>query len=140
MVIEIQAFLEEKGKYENRLEAKPGLDRFGLPQTTIHFSRTSEEIANSQDRLKLLEEIIEKMGLEVIYSKVENPGGHHTTGTARMGTAPENSVTDQDMKVHGTNNLYVCSNAAFPTGSAVNPTLTLTALAFRLVEHLTQAS
>ena len=53
-----------------------------------------------------------------------------------MGTSPENSVTDKNMKVHETSNLYVCSNAAFPTGSAVNPTLTLTAMAFRLVDHL----
>ena len=78
------------------------------------------------------------MGLTIISSKVDKPGGHHTTGTARMGTSPFNSVTDREMKVHDTENLYVCSNAAFPTGSAVNPTLTLTAMAFRLVEHLTK--
>lgn len=138
MTIRIQAFLEEKGKHSNRLQAKPGVDRFGLPQTTVHFSRTDEEMKNANDRLKLLEAAIEKMGMEVIYANVDKPGGHHTTGTARMGTAPENSVTDKFMKVHDTDNLYVCSNAAFPTGSAVNPTLTLTALAFRLVDHLTK--
>ena len=140
MEVNIQAFLEEKGKYSNRLEARPGVDRFGLPQTTVHFSRTDEEMANANDRLRLLEEILIKMGLEITSSKVDKPGGHHTTGTARMGTAPENSVTNKFMRVHDTDNLYVCSNAAFPTGSAVNPTLTLTALAFRLVEHLTNPS
>lgn len=136
MTFNIQAFLEEKGKYSNRLEAKEGIDRFGLPQTTVHFSRTDEEMKNANDRLKLLEEVIEKMGLEITRSKIEKPGGHHTTGTARMGTSPENSVTNKHMQVHNTHNLYVCSNAAFPTGSAVNPTLTLTAMAFRLVDHL----
>ncbi|AUP79774.1 GMC oxidoreductase [Flavivirga eckloniae] len=136
MTINLQAFLEEKGKFSNRLEAKPGVDRFGLPLTTVHFSRTDEEMKNANDRLRLLEQVIEKMGLEVTSSRIDKPGGHHTTGTARMGTSPENSVTDKFMKVHDTDNLYVCSNAAFPTGSAVNPTLTLTAMAFRLVEHL----
>ncbi|CAL2093041.1 Glucose-methanol-choline (GMC) oxidoreductase:NAD binding site [Tenacibaculum sp. 190524A02b] len=136
MTVRLQAFLEEKGKHSNRLQAKPGVDRFGLPQTTVHFSRTDEEMKNANDRLKLLEQILEKMGLEIVTSKVDKPGGHHTTGTARMGTSPENSVTNRDMKVHETENLYVCSNAAFPTGSAVNPTLTLTAMAFRLVKHL----
>ena len=136
MTVRLQAFLEEKGKHSNRLQAKEGVDRFGLPQTTVHFSRTDQEMKNANDRLKILEQILEKMGLEISSSKVDKPGGHHTTGTARMGTAPENSVTDKDMKVHQTSNLYVCSNAAFPTGSAVNPTLTLTAMAFRLVDHL----
>lgn len=136
MTVNIQAFLEEKGKHSNRLQARDGVDRFGLPQTTVHFSRTTREMDNANDRLKLLEGVLEKMGLEITSSKVDKPGGHHTTGTARMGTSPKNSVTDRDMKVHETNNLYVCSNAAFPTGSAVNPTLTLTAMAFRLVDHL----
>ena len=138
MTVNLQAFLEEKGKFSNRLEAKPGKDQFGLPLTTVHFSKTKEEIKNANDRLKILEQIIEKMGLKVISSKVGKVGGHHTTGTARMGTHAENSVTDQCMRVHNTNNLYICSNAVFPSGSAVNPTLTLTALAFRLVEHLTK--
>jgi choline dehydrogenase-like flavoprotein len=40
------------------------------------------------------------------------------------------------MKVFGTDNLYVCSNAAFPTCAAVNPTLTLTAMTLRLGDHL----
>ncbi|MBL4705557.1 MAG: GMC family oxidoreductase, partial [Flavobacteriales bacterium] len=146
MTIQIQAFLEEKGKHENRLTAKngldrlglPQLDRFGLPQTEIKFNRTDEDTKNAKDRLDILRSIIIKMGLEIDESRtfVQDPGGHHTTGTARMGTSPDNSVTDKQMKVHETNNLYVCSNAAFPTGTAVNPTLTLTAMALRLVDHL----
>jgi len=144
MTIQIQAFLEEKGKFENRLESKPGKDRFGLPQTKIHFSRTDEEKKNADDRLKLLIEVIEEMGLTVGTGDkkptVQKPGGHHTTGTARMGTGPDNSVTDLNMKVHDIDNLFVCSNAVFPTGSAVNPTLTLTAMAFRLVDHLISES
>jgi len=53
-----------------------------------------------------------------------------------MAETPEEGVTDRDMKVFGTDNLYVCSNAAFPTCTAVNPTLTLTAMSIRLGDHL----
>jgi choline dehydrogenase-like flavoprotein len=53
-----------------------------------------------------------------------------------MGATPEEGVTDANLRVHGTDNLYVCSNAVFPTGSAVNPTLTLTAVSLRLADHL----
>jgi choline dehydrogenase-like flavoprotein len=53
-----------------------------------------------------------------------------------MGKGPEDGVVDENLRVHGTDNLYVCSNAVFPTGSAVNPTLTLTAMSMRLGDHL----
>ena len=138
-VMELQAFLEEKGRFENRLTIGPGKNRLGLPCTQINFNRTETEIKNARSRLDLMENVIKQMGYKVVKKNVDNPGGHHTTGTCRMGTTPEEGVTDANLRVHGTENLYVCSNAAFPTGSAVNPTLTLTALSFRLADHLNPA-
>ena len=134
--MELQAFLEEKGKRENRLTIGNGQNRFGLPNTIIDFNRTREETANARNRLTLMEKVIKTMGYELVHSNVDNPGGHHTTGTSRMGTTPNIGVVDLNLRVHGTDNLYVCSNAAFPSGSAVNPTLTLTALSMRLADHL----
>jgi choline dehydrogenase-like flavoprotein len=138
-LMELQAFLEEKGRFENRLTIGSGKNRLGLPCTQIHFSRTEQENKNAQSRLDLMEQVIVNMGYKVVKKNVDDPGGHHTTGTCRMGKTPEEGVTDENLRVHGTENLYVCSNAAFPTGSAVNPTLTLTALAFRLADHLDPA-
>jgi choline dehydrogenase-like flavoprotein len=53
-----------------------------------------------------------------------------------MGTDPKTSVVDVDCRVHGVANLYIASAAVFPTSSQANPTLTIVALALRLVEHL----
>jgi choline dehydrogenase-like flavoprotein len=139
-VQELQAFMEEKGHFENRLEPTSGKNRFGLPKMKISFSRTAEEQRNCVKRLDLLEKVILDMGYKVIKKNVDDPGGHHTTGTCRMGRTPEIGVTDQDLRVHGMDNLYICSNAVFPSGSAVNPTLTLTALTFRLGDHLAASS
>ncbi len=123
-------------KFENRLEIVPGKDRFGLPLMTVNFNRTEQELANAQENLDLMTKVIVEMGYEVVYSKTEDPGAHHTTGTCRMGKTPEESVTDANLKVHGISNLYLCSNGVFPSGSAVNPTLTLTALSMRLADNL----
>ncbi len=38
--------------------------------------------------------------------------------------------------VHGTRNLYVAGGSVMPTGGRANPTLTITALAIRLADHL----
>jgi choline dehydrogenase-like flavoprotein len=142
MTMELQAFMEEKGKFENRLEIAEGTDRFGLPLTSIYFSRTDEDDANALKNLEIMKKVILEMGYTIGEkdAKVEDPGAHHTTGTCRMGLTAEDSVTDKDLKVHGISNLYLCSNGVFPTGSAVNPTLTLTALSIRLSEKLIKES
>lgn len=136
MEMELQAFMEEKGKFENRLEIVPGKDRFGLPLTTVNFNRTETELANTQENLELMKKVIVEMGYEVVYAKTEDPGAHHTTGTCRMAKTASQGVTDENLKVHAIKNLYLCSNGVFPSGSAVNPTLTLTALSMRLADHL----
>lgn len=62
--------------------------------------------------------------------------GFHHMCTTRMSTDPKTGVVDSDSKVHGVANLYVASAAAFATGGAVTPTMTITALALRLADHL----
>jgi choline dehydrogenase-like flavoprotein len=134
--MELQAFLEEKGQFHNRLTVGSGKNRFGLPETVVDFNRTPKENSQAEARLTLLEDVIRKMGYTITNSSVQIPGGHHATGTCRMGVTPEIGVVDENLRVHGTDNLFVCSNAVFPSESAVNPTLTLTALTMRLAEQL----
>lgn len=62
--------------------------------------------------------------------------GNHHMGTTRMASNPRYGVVDADCRVHGLENLYVAGSSVFPTGGAVNPTLTLVALALRLSDHL----
>ncbi len=133
---ELQAFLEEKGRRDNRLTIAPGKTRWGLPKTDVHFDRTASDLADANSRLALMERVIKTIGYTIDYSQVDQPGGYHSSGTCRMATEANEGVTDANLRVHGTENLYVCSNAVFPSASAVNPTLTLTALAMRLSEHL----
>jgi choline dehydrogenase-like flavoprotein len=63
-------------------------------------------------------------------------GGSHHMGTTRMSDDPMQGVVDRNCKVHGIDNLFVAGSSVFPTGGFVNPTLTLTALAHRLGDHL----
>jgi len=136
MTFELQAFYEEKGQHRNRLTERPGTNRFGLPLMTMNYLREPNFAERTARQLELMKPVIQDMGCGDIKTFVDDPGGHHASGTCRMGETPEQGVTDKDMKVFGTDNLYVCSNAAFPTCAAVNPTLTLTALTLRLAEHL----
>lgn len=133
---ELQAFMDDRGRFENRVSIARGVNRFGLPQTQVDFSRPPEFAPLIERRLDLMQKVILEMGYTVKKRMIRTQSGHHMTSTCRMARTPEQGVVDENLKVHGTDNLYVCSNAVFPTGSAVNPTLTLTAMSFRLGDHL----
>jgi choline dehydrogenase-like flavoprotein len=68
---------------------------------------------------------------------------HHAAGTLRMPYKPRfdapfasSSVVDEDLRVSGTQRLYVCDMSVMPFSSAANPVRTLVALALRLSRHL----
>lgn len=65
-------------------------------------------------------------------------GSAHLMGGTIMGTAPENSVTDDLGRVHGFRNLVVAGPGLFPTSGAVNPTFTVHALAARTADAMTR--
>jgi choline dehydrogenase-like flavoprotein len=48
-----------------------------------------------------------------------------------MGTSLSNSVVDEYGRSHAHRNLYLVGSSVFVTGSSVNPTLMLAALALR---------
>jgi choline dehydrogenase-like flavoprotein len=57
-------------------------------------------------------------------------------GATRMAESPAEGCVDRNLKYHGLDNLYVLSASTFPSCSSANPTLTLSALALRLGDHL----
>ncbi|QQP93647.1 GMC family oxidoreductase (plasmid) [Skermanella sp. TT6] len=64
--------------------------------------------------------------------------GYHHMGTTRMADDELRGVVDRQCRVHGMDNLYIAGSSVFPTGSNINPTLTIVALALRLTDHLKQ--
>ena len=63
--------------------------------------------------------------------------GLHQSGTTRIGNSEVNGVVDSNLKLFGTNNVYVCSSSVFPTSSQANPTFFIGAFAVRLAKNLT---
>ena len=53
-------------------------------------------------------------------------------GATRLSLDPRDGVVDANLKVWGTENLYVAGSSVFPSGMTVPPTLILTALSQRL--------
>jgi choline dehydrogenase-like flavoprotein len=134
----LSAFIEEFGDPQNRLTLAPGTGKFDLPKMRVSFSRREPPkfMATVKAAQEKLFQCLESLGYQRDEPREENPRGDHASGTCRMGHSPDSSVTNADLAVHGIDNLFVCSNAVLPTSAAVNPTLTLAALALRLGSRL----
>jgi choline dehydrogenase-like flavoprotein len=79
---------------------------------------------------------MEAAGATETMSNVVRETGWHLLGTARMGTDPQSSVVDPWGRSHDVPNLYIVDGSVFVTGSGLNPTATIAALALRNIEHL----
>ena len=135
----LDAFVEEFGSFNNRIALGPGTGKFGLPHSRVHFERNSGFDVVASAVLAEMMAILNEAGYQPASVKptdIQTPRGDHSSGTCRMGVDERSSVTDRNLRVHGVENLYVCSNAVLPNAAAVNPTLTLAALALRLGAHL----
>jgi choline dehydrogenase-like flavoprotein len=64
----------------------------------------------------------------------------HQCGTNRMGADPMSSVVDPNLKAHDLDTLYICDASVLPTSAAVNPSLTIAALALRAGDHIARAA
>ncbi len=136
MRMRINGFMEDFGRYENRVENAEGVNAFGLRGTAITFRHQAGFKERAYQRMRLIGEVLQKMGCDSIDSQIVGARGDHASGSCRMGRTPEEGVVDENLRVFGTENAYVCSNAVMPSLGAVNPTLTLTALSIRLADHL----
>ena len=88
-----------------------------------------------------LKTALRKAGWPLVVSRTfEKKSPSHQCGTARMGTDPAGSVVDVNLKAHDLDNLYVVDASVLPTSAAVNPSLTIAALALRAGAHILKAS
>ncbi len=121
------------------------VDRFGMPGTEIfyrphpfdmHASRYAANRAKEMLRLAggVTEDEAPKELREFLRKAPTARQLYHCTGGCRMGDDPSNSVVSPECEVHGIKNLFVVDGSVFPTGSGLNPTLTIQANALRVGE------
>ncbi len=113
---------------------------FGQPQTHIHWAFSALDRKTYETNCALFSQatggaISAKSWNSLAAQWVVN--GHHI-GTTRMSasTAPTEGVVDQNLKVHGVDNLYIGGASVFASTGISNPTFTIITLSIRLAEHV----
>ncbi len=145
MIFGVSCATEEAPLPDNRVSLSPKKDALGLRQTHLNWRPVASDHRNLSRNLAAVARAFGAWGkadVRILFSRrdvwtqAEEGWGCHHMGTTRMSEDPRQGVVDADCRVHGIDNLYVAGSSVFTTGGAVNPTLTVVALAVRLADHL----
>ena len=129
--IHIMAMSEDLPDPESRVMWKNG-------GVVLDWRRTN--VAAHDLLVKRLTRAMRKAGWPIVLSRgFPKSKPSHQCGTNRMGADPATSVVDQNLKAHDLDNLFICDASVLPTSAAVNPSLTIAALALRAGDHITKA-
>ena len=140
--IRLQLDIEQQPSRRNRISLGDDIDQFGRPVAVIDWDVRAEDFhAVEETTCRLLElwpnndETMPSI-LPLRGSQIESPHGtYHPVGTCRMGPK-KGDVVGRDLKVNGTENLYVLSTAVFPSAGTANPTFSMFCFGEALVHTL----
>jgi choline dehydrogenase-like flavoprotein len=134
--MQLHGMVEVFGEPQNRIENLNRRNHLGLLETSVNYG-ADQAFPARMDAIKAeVRKIYQAMNADLSADASVSWRADHAASTCRMSADAATGVVDPDLRVHGIDNLFVCSNAVFPSLGAVNPTLTLTALALRLGDHL----
>jgi choline dehydrogenase-like flavoprotein len=139
--IAMGGLVEQRPREENQIRLDPETtDDHGNPVPEVVWSLSDYERRTLERANEIQREILTELGVDIGWSVgPENTGpAYHHMGTTRMGTDPAESVVDPQLRTHDLGNLTVASSSVFPTGGAMNPTLTIAALALKAADHVAE--
>lgn len=115
-------------------------DSYGLPAPRLVHSPRQNDRAMISGISSSLNTLLEATGATEIWGNQYQPGGSsHYLGTCRMGSNPGMSVVDAFGRAHDVPNLFIADGSVLVTGGAVNPALTISALATRTAEEIARS-
>ncbi|HEY0107592.1 MAG TPA: GMC family oxidoreductase [Rhizomicrobium sp.] len=132
---------------DSRIGLASERDALGLPKVEIDWAIDGREIETCRRFALFVRDWLRRTGLADIdidplllagdrayFKKADD--GFHQMGGARMASSAKDGVVDKDLKVFGSENLYVAGAAVYPCSGYANPTLTAIALGQRLADKL----
>ncbi len=140
--------VEQLPNPDSRVVLNNNKDELGMPQADLNWQMSPIDKKTVLTINTLLGEQVGKAGIgrvklnDWLVDKKEEQlpdftsGGWHHLGTTRMSSDPKKGVVDANCKIHGISNMFVAGASCYPTGGAVNPTLTCVAISLRLADHV----
>ncbi|MFC7209005.1 GMC family oxidoreductase [Natronoarchaeum sp. GCM10025321] len=113
-------------------------DDHGNPVPDVHWNVGDRALRTIERANEIQQAVLEELGADIEWVAGPDATGpaYHHMGTTRMSADAENGVVDPDCRTHDLDNCWIASSSVFPTGGAMNPTLTIAALALRVADDI----
>lgn len=133
----VMVVAEDRPDHANRVSLTRDVEPDGLPGVRIDYALSDDARRALDFGLDRAEELLRVAGaFRVVRVPLAPYAGWHLLGTARMGDDPRTSVADRRGRLHEVPNVLVADGSLFPTVGAVNPGVTIGALALRIADGL----
>ncbi len=124
------------------------LDVYGMPRVVLDWRIGNDEIRSLHSFAMQIRDAFKTHGIGTLNLDegllADNPAFlnrlgdiYHQSGGTNMADSAEHGVVDRNLRVFGTQNLYIAGAGTFPTTSNANTTFTALTFTTRLVDHLT---
>lgn len=139
-----QAIIEPTPYMQSQVTLSDGIDDLQQRKLSLNWQIDPDDFDRAEKTFTVIAKELALLGLgrakfnEGYLEKAKKSMGYgmHHMGTTRMGNDIATSVTDSYGQLHEIKNLYIAGSSLFPSVGFSNPTLTITALCFRLAEQL----
>ncbi len=143
-VLTLRAFFDQYPSRENRITLSEKTDPLGVPKAQVQWDLSAEDVASIRQFAADLGDVFARHNIGTL--RLALPDDPHTwpltsvhshfMGTLRMGTNPDQSVTDPDGRLHDVPNVYICGSSVLPSYGYANPFLTIAAMSLRTADHM----
>jgi choline dehydrogenase-like flavoprotein len=126
-------------------------DSFGLARVVLDWRLAGNELASLREFAIQIRDALQSSGIGQLKIDEDllslNPhflsklgDTYHQAGGTNMAASEQDGVVDKNLRVFGTDNLYVIGASVFPTTSNANTTFTALAFTTRLIDYLAGAT
>jgi choline dehydrogenase-like flavoprotein len=126
-------------------------DSFGLARVVLDWRLAGNELASLREFAIQIRDALQFSGIGQLKIDEDllslNPhflsklgDTYHQAGGTNMAASEQDGVVDKNLRVFGTDNLYVIGASVFPTTSNANTTFTALAFTTRLIDYLDGAT
>jgi paromamine 6'-oxidase/6'''-hydroxyneomycin C oxidase/2'-deamino-2'-hydroxyparomamine 6'-oxidase len=138
LMMRLECLAPDEPRLDNRVTLGRGRDAQGLPDIVLEYHASPRDVARLEYLIGKAEELLRAAGGTLLrrQQSLAYMGSTHLHGTCRSGTDPATSVTNPSGRLHSVDNVSVADGGLLPFPAAVNPTLTIQAVALRTARQL----
>lgn len=133
---------EQSPDARSRIRLSPDRDANGRRRIRLEWRIAPSDLDMVRRHQDVLATQLERRGIGTVLRRFDPAvddvvmTNHHHIGGTRMHVNEGYGVVDPHCRVHAAPNLWVAGSSVFPTGSYLNPTLTILALSLRIADDV----